>query len=116
MRLLCVGGGPSTLTSIRQVVVRAGGQWLNHDGGLADRQGLLGAMLPGAHFVVFPVDCSDHDSMLQLKRLCARHERPYRPLRTASAASFVAAMSTHDDAQALVDEAALATHFCLRNG
>jgi len=116
LRLLYVGGRPSTLTAIRQIVERAGGEWLHHDGGMEDRKGLLAAMLPRAHVVVFPVDCIDHDSMQQLKKLCARHELAYRPLRTASVASFVGAMSTADESEPLANGAALASRFCVRHG
>lgn len=116
MRLLYVGGRPSTLTAIRALAERAGAEWLHHDGGMEDRKGLLAAMLPRAHCVVFPVDCIDHDSMQQLKRLCARHGLPYRPLRTASVASFVAAMAAADDQAPLANGAALASRFCVRHG
>jgi len=83
---------------------------------MEDRKGLLAAMLPRAHVVVFPVDCIDHDSMQQLKKLCARHELAYRPLRTASVASFVGAMSTADESEPLANGAALASRFCVRHG
>ena len=117
-RLLYVGGRPSTLTAIRLLAERAGAQWLHHDGGMEDRKGLLAAMLPRAHRVVFPVDCIDHDSMQQLKRLCARHGLPYRPLRSASVASFVAALAAPQDdtAPALANGAAVASRFCMRHG
>ena len=108
LRLLYVGGRPSTLAAIRALAEGAGAEWLHHDGGVEDRKGLLAAMLPRVHCVVFPVDCIDHDSMQQLKRLCARHELPFRPLRSASVASFVAAMGLAPD-EALVNGAALAS-------
>lgn len=116
VRLLYVGGRPSTLAAIRALVEQAGAEWLHHDGGMEDRKGLLAAMLPRAHRVVFPVDCIDHDSMQQLKRQCARHGLPYRPLCSASVASFVAAMAAPDDDAPLANGAALASRFCMRHG
>jgi len=115
LRLLYVGGRPSTLATIRALAEGAGARWLHHDGGLEDRKGLLAGMLPRVDCVVFPVDCIDHDSMQQLKRLCARHGLPFRPLRSASVASFVAAMGTNTG-QPLANGAAIASHFCLRHG
>ncbi len=115
-RLLYVGGRPSTLAAIRSLAERAGAEWLHHDGGMEDRKGLLAAMLPRAHQVVFPVDCIDHDSMQQLKRLCARHGLPFRPLRSASVASFVAAIAAPAEEPSLANGAAVTSRFCVRHG
>lgn len=115
-RLLYVGGRPGSNQAIRRLVERAGGHWLHHDGGLEDRKGLLAASLPGADLVVFPVDCIDHDSMQLLKRLCARHQVAFRPLRSASLASFVAALAVADAAPPLANGAALRAPVCLRQG
>jgi uncharacterized protein YlxW (UPF0749 family) len=111
-RLLYVGGRPSTTPAIRDYVQRHGGEFLHHDGGLETRKGLLAAQLPRADLVVFPVDCVDHDSVANLKRLSERHGVPFLPLRTASLASFAAS---------LVRELAPpgpgnTSRFCLRHG
>jgi hypothetical protein len=65
----------------------------HHDGGLEDRKGLLAAGVASAQLVAFPVDCIDHDSAGNLKRLCVRQNVPYLPLRRASVASFAAALA-----------------------
>lgn len=113
-RVLYVGGRPSSTPSIRRLVEQAGGEWLHHDGGVEDRKGLLAAALPRADWVLFPVDCIDHDSAQVLKRLCVRHGLPYQPLRSASVASFVAAVVRLDPP--LANGAALASAFCLKHG
>ncbi|RTL44242.1 MAG: DUF2325 domain-containing protein [Burkholderiales bacterium] len=110
-RLLYVGGRPSSTPSIRDFVARHGGEFLHHDGGIESRKGLLAAQLPKADLVVFPVDCIDHDSALQLKRLCEKQERPYMPLRSASLASLAAALRT--EVQATLSDT---PRFCLRHG
>ena len=46
-----------------------------------------------AELVVFPVDCIDHDSASNLKRLCTKQGVPFVPLRCASVASFAAALA-----------------------
>jgi hypothetical protein len=51
---------------------------------MEDRKGLLASSLAGVDIAAFPVDCVDHDSMTNLKRLCARHDVPFVALRTAS--------------------------------
>lgn len=92
-RLLYVGGRPSSAAAIRDLVLRHGGAYQRHDGGIEDRKGLLAAALAWADLVVFPVDCVDHDSALALKRGCLRQGTPFLPLRSASIASFAAAVT-----------------------
>ncbi len=91
-RILYVGGRPSSTPAIRDLVVRHGGEFLYHDGGLEVRKGLLAAAVPKSDMVVFPVDCIDHDSALNLKRLSERHGIAFVALRNASVASFAAGL------------------------
>ncbi|HEY1399761.1 DUF2325 domain-containing protein [Roseateles sp.] len=91
-RILYVGGRPSSTPAIRDFVEGREGEFLHHDGGLESRKGLLATLLPRADLVVFPVDCIDHDSALNLKRLSERHQVPFLALRSASLASFAAAV------------------------
>ncbi len=96
-RLLYVGGRPSSTPAIRDLVLRHGGEFRHHDGGLEDRKGLMASSIAWAQMVVFPVDCVDHDSAGNLKRLCARQGIPYFALRCASVASFAAGLSARLD-------------------
>ncbi|AXF24588.1 DUF2325 domain-containing protein [Burkholderia pyrrocinia] len=119
-RIVYVGGRPGSNRAIRRIVEASGGDVTMHDGGIEDRKGLLAAALPGAHLVVFPVDCIDHDSMNLLKRICERHQIAYYPLRTASVASFVELIGRLD-AQArdvMPPDASTSDtpRFCLRHG
>ncbi|KAG8149983.1 DUF2325 domain-containing protein [Burkholderia catarinensis] len=119
-RVVYVGGRPGSNRAIRRIVEAAGGDVTLHDGGIEDRKGLLAAALPGAHMVVFPVDCIDHDSMNLLKRICERHHIAYYPLRTASVASFVELIGRLDAQAREVMPADASTgdtpRFCLRHG
>ena len=108
-RILYVGGRPSSTPAIRDLVQRQGGEFLHHDGGIEARKGLLDAAVLKADLIVFPVDCIDHDSALKLKRLAERHGIPFTPLRSASVASFAAALSAAEDSKS-------AARFCLRHG
>jgi hypothetical protein len=92
-KVLYVGGRPSSTPAIRKLVIDSGAQFVHHDGGMEDRKGLLASALTGASIVVFPVDCVDHDSVTNLKRLCARHDIPFVPVRTASVTSFASALT-----------------------
>ena len=93
-RILYVGGRPSTAPAIRDLVHRHGGELRRHGGGLEDRSGLLVAAVSWAEVVVFPVDCIDHESVDNLKRLCTRQQVRYMPLRSAGIGCFAAAFSS----------------------
>ncbi|MGU7774454.1 DUF2325 domain-containing protein [Burkholderia sp. MR1-5-21] len=115
-RIVYVGGRPGSNAVIRRLVESAGGTLTVHDGGIEDRKGKLAALIPGADLVVFPVDCIDHDSMNTLKRVCERHRIAYRPLRTASVASFVDLMSDGQEDGVPPSSCTRVSAFCLRHG
>src|SRR5262249_28492330 len=93
-RIFYVGGRPSSTPTIRDLVLRHGGEFQHHDGGFEDRKGLLAAGVAWAQLVVFPVDCIDHDSATNLNRLCQPQQAAFLPLRSASATSLAAALAT----------------------
>ena len=68
-------------------MLRHGGEYQRHDGGIEDRKGLFASATAWATPVVFPVDCIDHDSALALKRTCMRQGTRFIALRSASVAS-----------------------------
>jgi hypothetical protein len=115
-RVVYVGGRPGSNAALKALVTSAGGEFIVHDGGLEDRKGLLAAALPGADLVVFPVDCIDHDSMSMLKRVCERHQVEYRPLRTASVASFIELIARLPTDEGAPVSARPPSAFCLRHG
>ncbi|WP_028226969.1 DUF2325 domain-containing protein [Paraburkholderia ferrariae] len=115
-RIVYVGGRPGSYQAARRWVESAGGELTVHDGGIEDRKGLLDTVLAGASLAVFPVDCVDHDSMNRLKRVCERHQVTYRPLRTASLASFVELMMRIYVDAAPPLAAVPVSRFCLRHG
>jgi hypothetical protein len=110
-RVVYVGGRPSSLRTIRSLAAGAGVSLAVHDGGIEDRKGLLAATLAGADAVVFPVDCVDHDSMSQVKRVCDRHGVAWHALRSSSVAAFAAWIFPVRS-----DGAPPVSRFCLRHG
>nr|WP_315248356.1 DUF2325 domain-containing protein [uncultured Duganella sp.] len=90
--VLYVGGRPGATAVIDKLVTAAGGELLAHDGGIEDRRGMLSAILPRAHLVVFPVDFISHNAMHVTKQACARHGIACHPIRSASVASFIELM------------------------
>lgn len=93
-RVLYVGGRPSSMPAIRDLVHRHGGEFQRHGGRLEDRSGLLASAVSWAEVVVFPVDCIDHESVDNIKRVCVRQQVRYLPLRSAGIGCFAAAFSS----------------------
>ena len=117
-KILYVGGRPSSTPAIRKLVGECGAEFIHHDGGMEDRKGLLAGALAGASIVAFPVDCIDHDSVANLKRLCARHGVPFLALRTASVTCFAASMAAAVATTSPISDTAArpAAPICLRHG
>jgi hypothetical protein len=91
-KLLYVGGRSGQLDKLKVVAERQGGKLLAHDGGVHDNAALLPGLISQAEVAFFPVDCISHNAAGQLKKLCREAGKPFVPLRTASVASFVAAL------------------------
>lgn len=92
--LLYVGGRPKQVEQLRALAARFGGVLLSHDGGVEDSPTLLPGLVSQADIAFFPVDCVSHHAAGQVKRLCRAAEKPFAPLRTASLASFAAAVGS----------------------
>lgn len=92
--LLYVGGRPKQVEQLRALTARFGGVLLSHDGGVEDSPTLLPGLVSQADVAFFPVDCVSHHAAGQVKRLCREAQKPFVPLRTASLASFAAAVGT----------------------
>jgi len=91
--LLYVGGRPSQVNQLNALAARHGGTFLHHDGGVDDNIGLLPGLISQSDLVLFPVDCVSHDAAGRTKRFCRESGKPFVPLRSASVASFLAALS-----------------------
>ena len=63
------------------------------DGGIEDNISLLPGLVAQARAALFPVDCISHSAARLVKRLCQDERKKFVPLRTASLASFIAAVS-----------------------
>ncbi len=91
--VLCVGGRPGTIEQAREMLRRAGGELLSHDGGRHDHPSLLAGLIGRADRVVFPVDCISHDAALAVKRPCRQLGKSFSPLRSSGLASFLASLN-----------------------
>ena len=98
-RLLYVGGRPKQLEQLRSLAARLGGTLLTHDGGIEESTALLPGLVSQSDMAFFPVDCVSHGAAGQVKRLCREVGKPYMPLRSASLASFLAAIAGLDRAR-----------------
>jgi Uncharacterized protein conserved in bacteria (DUF2325) len=91
--LLYVGGRPGLFDHIRAAAEAHNVELLIHDGGLEESLSLMPGLISRASFAVFPVDCISHPAAGLVKRLCRAQGKSYVPLRSASLASFVAALA-----------------------
>lgn len=92
-RLLYVGGRPGLTDALRTLAERRGGTMLTHDGGIEDSAALLPGLISQADIAFFPVDCVSHAAAGRIKTLCRQAGKPFVPLRSASVASFLAAVA-----------------------
>lgn len=65
---------------------------LRHDGGIEDSMSLLPGLTSQADLVLFPVECVSHEATMMVKRCCEAAGTVYRPVRSASLASFIHAV------------------------
>jgi hypothetical protein len=96
LTLLYVGGRPGLLDQLKALCAKRGGLLLSHDGGIEENPAALPGLVSRADAALFPVDCISHAAAGLVKKLCREIGRPFVPLRTASVASFVAALATGD--------------------
>lgn len=87
-RILYVGGRPGLGPHLRQLVERANGEFLHHDGGREEADAALTALLPRADVVLCPADCISHSAMVRVKRICRQQAKPFMVLRSASLSAF----------------------------
>jgi len=92
-RLLCVGGRINLQAKYRQLVEKAGGQFIYHDGGKQEALARLPELLGQADAVICPADSVGHPAYYQLKRHCKQARKPCVMLRGSSLASFADGLS-----------------------
>jgi Uncharacterized protein conserved in bacteria (DUF2325) len=96
LNLLYVGGRPGLIDQLNAAVARRGGTLLSHDGGIEENLAALPGLVSRADAVFFPIDCISHTAVGQIKKYCRDGQKPFVPLRSASAASFISAISHRD--------------------
>jgi hypothetical protein len=94
--ILYVGGRPGLIDQLKAVVVKRGGTLLSHDGGMEENLAALPGLISRADATFFPMDCVSHSAVIQIKKFCRDGHKPFTPLRTASVASFIAAIDRRD--------------------
>jgi Uncharacterized protein conserved in bacteria (DUF2325) len=94
--VLYVGGRPGLIDQLKAVAARRGGTLLSHDGGIEENLAALPGLVSRADAVFFPIDCISHAAVGQIKKYCRDSQKPFIPLRTASAASFIAMIGQQD--------------------
>jgi hypothetical protein len=96
LTVLYVGGRPGLIDQLKAVVTKRGGTLISHDGGVEENLAALPGLVSRADAAFFPMDCVSHSAVGQIKKHCRDGQKPFIPLRTASVASFIAAIGNHD--------------------
>jgi len=94
--VLYVGGRPRLVEQLKAVVTSRGGVLLSHDGGIEENVAMLPGLISRADAAFFPIDCISHAAAIQIKKSCRDAQKRFVPLRTASVASFMAAVRDCD--------------------
>ncbi|HEY0832874.1 MAG TPA: DUF2325 domain-containing protein, partial [Azospirillum sp.] len=92
--ILYVGGRPGLVPRLRETVQTLNGDLLHHDGGVEQAAHCLEGLVERADLVVCPVDCVSHDACLRVKGLCRRMRKPFIPLRSSGATTFLRTLET----------------------
>jgi hypothetical protein len=90
--VLYVGGRPGLIDQLKKIVTKRGGTLLSHDGGIEENLSALPGLVSRAAVAFFPIDCVSHSAVGQIKKSCREGHKSFIPLRTASVASFIAAI------------------------
>ena len=90
--VLYLGGRSGHVDHLRRIAEEYDARLVHHDGGLEDAVHRLDSLLPSVDCVLCPMDCVSHDASLRAKRACKTLGKPFLPLRSASQASFRAAL------------------------
>jgi hypothetical protein len=93
--VLYVGGRPGLIDQLKKIVTKRGGTLLSHDGGIEENLAALPGLVSQAAVAFFPIDCVSHSAVGQIKKSCRDGHKSFIPLRTASVASFIAAIGNH---------------------
>ena len=64
--------------------------------GIEENLAALPGLVSRADAAFFPMDCISHSAAGQIKKCCRDGHKPFIPLRTASVASFAAAIGHRD--------------------
>ena len=94
--VLYVGGRPGSIDQLKAVVTKRGGIFLSHDGGIEENLATLPGLISRSDAAFFPMDCISHSAVGHVKKYCRDGHKPFTPLRTASVASFIAAIGRRD--------------------
>lgn len=90
--VIYVGGRSSQIRHFRELVERANGCLLHHDGGLEGGDIRLQQMLSRGDVVMCPLDCVSHSACNRAKTYCKRAGKCFMPLRSSGLSSFVSGL------------------------
>ncbi|MES2832909.1 MAG: DUF2325 domain-containing protein [Pseudomonadota bacterium] len=93
-QVLCVGGRAGNVPDYREVVEKAGAQFVYHDGGIEDNQRLLESGLAAADMVICQTGCISHNAYWRVKDFCKRTGKRCVYVDNPSTSSLIKGLAT----------------------
>lgn len=91
-RILIVGGMTRIRHLYQALVESRGGEFDYHDGYMQNGQRNIEAQVRRSDIVICPVNCNSHGACERVKRLCKKHEKPFRMLPSSSLSAIAEAL------------------------
>lgn len=86
--ILCVGGRAGAVDAYRDAVLRHGGRFLHHDGGLEESLHRIDGVLAAADIVICQTGCISHNAYWRVKEQCKRTGKPCVFIKGSGSSAF----------------------------
>lgn len=83
-KVLMVGGMTKMKPFYRDIVEAEGNEFVYHDGYIKNRTKQLNELVLASDLVLCPVNCNSHNACLRIKKLCKKHNKPYKMMPCSS--------------------------------
>ena len=93
-RVLMIGGMTKMKPFYRDIIESNGNEFVYHDGYMKNKTRQLNDLVSSSDLVLCPVNCNSHNACLRIKKLCKKHNKPYKmmPCSSLSAVSKAVAL------------------------
>ena len=83
-QILMIGGMTKMKPFYRDIVESNGNEFIYHDGYMKNKTRQLSDLVASSDLVLCPVNCNSHNACLRIKKLCKKHNKPYKMMPCSS--------------------------------